>query len=103
MRHALTCEHPARLVPAAAIQKLDELQVKDTLRMINNMVELCFSECVVGFRSKALTAPEEKCISTCAEKFLKHSGRVGQRFGELWMAEQQAQQAQQAQMSGTGR
>jgi import inner membrane translocase subunit TIM9 len=55
---------------------------------------------VVGFRSKALTAPEEKCISTCAEKFLKHSGRVGQRFGELWMAEQQAQQAQ---MSGTGR
>jgi len=58
--------------------------------MINNMVELCFSECVVGFRSKALTAPEEKCISTCAEKFLKHSGRVGQRFGELCQIAQQA-------------
>jgi len=81
------------------MQKLDELQVKDTLRMINNMVELCFSECVCGFRSKALSAPEEKCISTCAEKFLKHSGRVGQRFGELWMAEQQAQQSQ---MGGGG-
>ena len=76
---------------AAALQKLEELQVKDTLRMINNMVELCFSECVSGFRSKALTTPEEKCVNTCAEKFLKHSGRVGQRFGELWMAEQQAQ------------
>ena len=78
---------------AAATQKLEELQVKDTLRMINNMVELCFSECVTGFRSKALTGPEEKCVNTCAEKFLKHSGRVGQRFGELWMAEQQAQAA----------
>ena len=76
---------------AAALQKLEEMQVKDTLRMINNMVELCFTECVSGFRSKALTTPEEKCVNTCAEKFLKHSGRVGQRFGELWMAEQQAQ------------
>ena len=75
---------------AAAMQKLEELQVKDTLRMINNMVELCFSECVTGFRSKVLTGSEEKCVNTCAEKFLKHSGRVGQRFGELWMAEQQA-------------
>ena len=70
--------------------KLEELQVKDTLRMINNMVELCFSECVTNFRQKTLASVEEKCVSTCAEKFLKHSGRVGQRFGELWMAEQQA-------------
>ena len=77
----------------AAIQELERLQVKDTLRMINSMVELCFSECVTGFRSKALSSPEEKCIGTCAEKFLKHSGRVGQRFGELWMQEQAAQQA----------
>ena len=75
------------------MQKLEELQVKDTLRMINNMVELCFSECVSGFRQKTLTSVEEKCVCTCAEKFLKHSGRVGQRFGELWMAEQQNQQA----------
>ena len=45
---------------AAALQKLEELQVKDTLRMINHMVEMCFSECVTGFRSKALSSPEEK-------------------------------------------
>ena len=74
------------------MSKLEDMQVKDTLRMINNMVEMCFSECVTTFRAKTLAAPEEKCINTCAEKFLKHSGRVGQRFGELWMAEQQAQQ-----------
>ena len=97
MRVHPASEHPnARVLThaillSAAVQKLEELQVKDTLRMINNMVELCFSECVTGFRSKALTTPEEKCVNTCAEKFLKHSGRVGQRFGELWMAEQQAQ------------
>ena len=74
------------------MSSLENMQVKDTLRMINNMVELCFSECVTSFRQKSLATYEEKCINTCAEKFLKHSGRVGQRFGELWMAEQQAQQ-----------
>ena len=82
------------------MSKLEDMQVKDTLRMINNMVEMCFSECVTTFRAKTLAAPEEKCINTCAEKFLKHSGRVGQRFGELWMAEQQAQQ--QAAADGGG-
>ena len=84
---------PSDVEKQAALQQLEALQVKDTLRMINSMVELCFSECVTGFRSKALSTPEEKCISTCSEKFLKHSGRVGQRFGELWMQEQANQQA----------
>lgn len=70
--------------------------MKDTLRMFNGLVERCFGECVNGFRSKSLSDPEEKCISTCAEKFIKHSGRVGQRFGELTMQEQMAQQAMAA-------
>ena len=91
MRRTKECSNDFSLLcVAAALSKLEELQVKDTLRMINNMVELCFSECVTGFRSKALSSPEEKCVNTCAEKFLKHSGRVGQRFGELWSAEQEA-------------
>ena len=55
------------------LQKLEEMQLKDTLRMFNGLVERCFSECVVSFRSKALTATEEKCVSTCAEKYMKHS------------------------------
>ena len=68
--------------------------------MFNGLVERCFSECVSGFRSKALTNPEEKCVSTCAEKYLKHSGRVGQRFGELSMQEQAAQAQAQGGVAG---
>ena len=79
------------LCPAAILMKLEEMQLKDTLRMFNGLVERCFNECVVSFRSKVLTAPEEKCVCTCAEKYMKHSGRVGQRFGEFTMAEQAAQ------------
>ncbi len=49
--------------------------MRDTLRMFNGLVERCFSECVHSFRSKAMSAPEEKCVNTCANKFLKHSVR----------------------------
>ena len=42
-----------------------------------------------------------QCITRCCEKFMKHSARVGMRFGELSsQAEQQMQQVMQQQ---TGR
>eukprot|EP00965_Chrysotila_dentata_P004672 151991-Pleurochrysis_carterae.AAC.1 len=53
--------------------------------MFNGLVERCFSECVTGFRSKQLSGPEEKCVGTCANKFLKHSvgpGRAHTRSEE---------------------
>ena len=74
------------------VEKLEELQLKDTLRMFNGLGERGFSECSNSFRSKAHSEPEDKCINMCAGKFLKHSGRVGQRFGEISMQQQAAQQ-----------
>ena len=58
------------------LEKLEEMQMKDTLRMFNGLVERCFSECVNEFRGKARSSPEDKCITTCANKFLKHSVRA---------------------------
>ena len=73
------CQHQLdRCCPclfAAMLMKLEEMQLKDTLRMFNGLVERCFSECVVSFRSKVLTGTEETCVSTCAEKYMKHSVR----------------------------
>lgn len=54
-----------------------------SLRMYNSLVERCFSDCVDTFRRKTLDKQEESCITKCAEKFLKHSMRVGMRFAEL--------------------
>ncbi|MCL7051941.1 hypothetical protein MKW94_019360 [Papaver nudicaule] len=53
------------------------------LRMYNSLVERCFVDCVDTFRRKSLDKQEESCIRRCAEKFLKHSMRVGMRFAEL--------------------
>ncbi|MQL80591.1 hypothetical protein Taro_013026 [Colocasia esculenta] len=72
-------------------QMIERLQISDSerkcdangLRMYNALVERCFSDCVDTFRRKSLDKQEETCIRRCAEKFLKHSMRVGLRFAEL--------------------
>ncbi|KAL0357354.1 UNVERIFIED_CONTAM: Mitochondrial import inner membrane translocase subunit Tim9 [Sesamum calycinum] len=74
---------------AAAVEKpklrLDVLfaLVAFSLRMYNSLVERCFTDCVDTFRRKTLDKQEETCVRRCAEKFLKHSMRVGMRFAEL--------------------
>ncbi|KAK7411642.1 hypothetical protein VNO78_03077 [Psophocarpus tetragonolobus] len=62
---------------------IDQLQIRDSLRMYNSLVERCFSDCVDTFKHKSLQKQEETCVRRCAEKFLKHSMRVGMRFAEL--------------------
>nr|Q9XGX8.1 RecName: Full=Mitochondrial import inner membrane translocase subunit Tim9 [Mesembryanthemum crystallinum]AAD40018.1 small zinc finger-like protein [Mesembryanthemum crystallinum] len=62
---------------------IEQLQIRDSLRMYNNLVERCFTDCVDSFRRKTLDKQEETCVKRCAEKFLKHSMRVGLRFAEL--------------------
>ncbi|KAF3666384.1 Mitochondrial import inner membrane translocase subunit Tim9 [Capsicum annuum] len=62
---------------------IDQLQIRDSLRMYNNLVERCFTDCVDNFKRKTLDKQEETCVTRCAEKFMKHSMRVGLRFAEL--------------------
>ena len=62
---------------------IEGMQTRDSLRMYNHLVEKCFSTCVQSFRRKTLEKDEERCVSKCCEKFLKHSSRVSMRFGEL--------------------
>ncbi|KAH7422482.1 hypothetical protein KP509_12G010600 [Ceratopteris richardii] len=62
---------------------IDQLQVRDSLRMYNSLVERCFMQCIDNFRRKTLDKQEESCVRVCAEKYLKHSMRVSLRFTEL--------------------
>ncbi|XP_004505864.1 mitochondrial import inner membrane translocase subunit Tim9 [Cicer arietinum] len=62
---------------------IEQLQIRDSLRMYNSLVEKCFNDCVDTFKHKSLQKQEETCVRRCAEKFLKHSMRVGMRFAEL--------------------
>ncbi|PRW57797.1 mitochondrial import inner membrane translocase subunit Tim9 [Chlorella sorokiniana] len=83
------------------MQAIEQMQVRDSLRMYNSLVERCFRDCVSEFRSKDLNAGEEKCVQSCATKFMKHSARVGIRFGELSSeAESQMQAMMQQQQAG---
>ncbi|EMR11607.1 hypothetical protein PNEG_00048 [Pneumocystis murina B123] len=62
---------------------LEAKQMKDFMKMYSNLVNKCFSDCINEFVSKSLNSKEETCVIRCANKFLKHSERVGQRFTEI--------------------
>ncbi|OZJ05946.1 Mitochondrial import inner membrane translocase subunit TIM9 [Bifiguratus adelaidae] len=62
---------------------IEHKQMKDFLRLYANLVERCFNDCVNDFTSKTVSGKEEQCVNRCADKFLKHSERVGARFAEL--------------------
>ncbi|EFN57264.1 hypothetical protein CHLNCDRAFT_21497 [Chlorella variabilis] len=86
------------------MQAIEQMQVRDSLRMYNTLVERCFKDCVESFRRKDLDATEEKCVQSCCSKFMKHSARVGIRFGELSSeAETQMQQMMAGQQAGGGK
>jgi len=68
---------------AKMLGMIEAMQTRDSLKMYNNLVEKCFNTCVQSFRRKSLEKDEERCVSKCCEKFLKHSARTSLRFAEL--------------------
>ena len=76
---------------------LNRMQVKDTVRLFNEMTETCFQTCVKDFLQRNLDSKEDECVDGCAKKFLAHQKRVGMRFGELQFQLQQKQAAEQQQ------
>ena len=64
------------------LAELEKLQMEDSFRLYNGLVEQCFNRCVGAFHGKKLDAAEDKCVSTCATKFTNFSKRVGQRWQE---------------------
>ncbi|KAI8878676.1 chaperone [Backusella circina FSU 941] len=65
---------------------MEHKQMKDSVSLYNNLVQSCFMDCVNDFSTKSLTTKEEGCLGKCADKFFKHSERIGLRFSELQSA-----------------
>ena len=80
---------------AQFLDMINGMQVEDSVRMFNRVTEHCFQGCIDSYHSKSLDGGESKCIDVCAQKFLKLTARVGQRFQEHQAAQEQANQTQQ--------
>jgi import inner membrane translocase subunit TIM9 len=61
---------------------LEEKQVKDFMRLYTSLVDRCFTDCIHDFTSSKLSEKEDSCLIKCADKFLKHSEKVGIKFQE---------------------
>eukprot|EP01082_Thalassiosira_pseudonana_P005152 g4687.t1 g4687 contig16:60249-60941(+) len=81
------------------MQNLEQMQMKDSLSMYNNLVERCFQTCITSFRSKSLDKHETSCVEHCAARYIKMTQRVGLRFAE----HQALQQKRAADAAGAGR
>lgn len=73
------------------MERLEQMQMKDSLTMYTSLVHRCFNTCVYNFRSKTLDKNEASCVENCASRYVKSTQRVGLRF-----AEHQAMQQQRA-------
>mmetsp|Transcript_4021 Transcript_4021/g.8058 ORF Transcript_4021/g.8058 Transcript_4021/m.8058 type:complete len:96 (+) Transcript_4021:107-394(+) len=80
------------------MKEMQEMQLKDSLAMYNNLVYRCFDSCVSSFRSKTLDKSELICVDNCASRYVKMTQRVGLRF-----AEHQALQQQRAEATPSGK
>ncbi len=68
---------------AVVIGVMDEINQKESFRMMNAIVSKCFDSCVNNFRGTKLDDSEAKCLRICGEKYVKGAQRVMVRFGEL--------------------
>eukprot|EP01023_Acetabularia_acetabulum_P013874 TRINITY_DN1675_c1_g1_i13.p2 TRINITY_DN1675_c1_g1~~TRINITY_DN1675_c1_g1_i13.p2 ORF type:complete len:109 (+),score=18.04 TRINITY_DN1675_c1_g1_i13:66-392(+) len=84
---------------AQLLKSIEQMQLRDSLRMYNSVVERCFKDCVSQFRGTSLDSTEDTCVRSCANKFTKASSRIGTKFQELTseMEQQMMQQMQQQQ------
>jgi import inner membrane translocase subunit TIM9 len=70
------------------IRHLEEVQMRNSLRMLNKLTEHCFDACIQtgwggNIGSKSLESAETACITQCSEKYMKVTQRVGARFAEF--------------------
>ena len=73
----------------ALVKEIEQLQMRDMLRLYNEMAEMCFNKCVTSFRSKELNGEENSCLDLCVGKYMKNMTRCGMRFAEEQYVQQQ--------------
>jgi mitochondrial import inner membrane translocase subunit TIM9 len=67
---------------AEVMKVIERVEAEDRLRMQNQLVEMCFSDCANNFRMSTLDKNETKCLNFCTDKFLAFNGKVGQSYQE---------------------
>uniref|UniRef100_A0A7S2HI50 Mitochondrial import inner membrane translocase subunit n=1 Tax=Helicotheca tamesis TaxID=374047 RepID=A0A7S2HI50_9STRA len=85
------------------MKKLEQMQMKDSLTMYNNLVERCFTTCVNSYRSKTLDKWETSCVENCASRYIKMTQRVGLRFAEHQAMQQKRAADAAAAAGGAGK
>lgn len=69
---------------ALQVGTMQLMQRERALLRANSMVDRCFDLCVTDFAlTKSLRVGEQECLSTCVQKYLLLSSKVGSSFNDV--------------------
>lgn len=60
-------------------------QFREFLTSYNRLSEMCFTDCIVDLTGRKISDSENSCVVNCADKYLKMTQRISQRFQEFQM------------------
>mmetsp|Transcript_27804 Transcript_27804/g.44521 ORF Transcript_27804/g.44521 Transcript_27804/m.44521 type:complete len:102 (+) Transcript_27804:154-459(+) len=75
--------------------KAAKLEMEGVTDMFNRMSDLCFKNCMGKFAESDLNVGEMSCTDRCVSKYMAAHRKVGEKFQEFQLAEQQRIQATQ--------
>uniref|UniRef100_A0A8C5R9X0 Tim10-like domain-containing protein n=1 Tax=Leptobrachium leishanense TaxID=445787 RepID=A0A8C5R9X0_9ANUR len=67
---------PEPSVPGMEAEEQQLRNLRDFLLVYNKMTELCFSRCARNMNYHSVTMDEEKCLDSCASKFIRSNHRM---------------------------
>ena len=71
---------------------MQELEMKAQMRMQLDVIKLCFSDCINGFKDDQLSSTEKSCVQNCAKRQVNTMMIIGEA--------QQSMMARQGGMQG---
>jgi import inner membrane translocase subunit TIM9 len=64
------------------IEALQQAQIRVMIKNLNELVTMCFDNCIYNFKTRKLDNSEELCLSRCTEKYMRIAQRVSKVISE---------------------
>jgi len=58
------------------------MQATEMIRVVNGLIDRCFSDCINNYAQRKLTTREKQCIDACVKKTMRANKRISRVFTE---------------------
>lgn len=58
------------------------MQAAESIKIVNSLIDRCFTDCIYNFAQRKLTYTEKKCVNACVTKTMRANKRITRVFTE---------------------